>query len=433
MRISDTVVLTEHRITLLCCFLICLIVSDFQTVLAADTKHVLLDTPISDRIKAIEKKQKKLNKEIISVHGSNTGKVLSTNTKYQAAIVKAREHATRFHSQIASKLSLSSKETKQYLTIIESAQKAREIDINHALVYGMDNFLSTLDLIGLKRSKPALLSPRDTSLEIKKLLGDTRFDRYHNIREQLFEEKVVIAADDVTLDCNNHIIINDNWLNNAPGISISGRSNVTLHDCIVHFFDIGIFIEDSTNIHVENTEAMGGVGYRVEDSVNVDLVRNTALQNVNEGFAVRRSSATFFWENSAVRNSGDGFDENNGDNAYYLRNDSFDNGTNGFELDAAPSPTYWQNWVFVNGQHGISLDAVDTALVHDNDIIGSGEDGLRLDDEPVAGVNTGTVNSTVTDNYSTGNGDRAAHQCGSICTGNVYTNNLFEGPTNNLP
>ena len=58
---------------------------------------------------------------------------------------------------------------------------------------------------------------------------------------------------------------------------------------------------------------------------------------------------------------------------------------------------------------------------HDNDIMGNGEDGLRLDDEG----SDGTINSLVRSNTSSSNGGHAAHQCGSICTGNEYINNWF--------
>lgn len=249
--------------------------------------------------------------------------------------------------------------------------------------------------------------------------------------------QVEIAADNVTLDCKNYPILNAGTAVNCRGggtrscgVKIENRSNVTLYNCDVYGFDDGIWISGSTQIHVEGSLAtLNEVGYRIEDSSSVDVVRSTAINNLSEGFSVRRSTDGFFWLNSAVQNEGDGFDENDGSSAYYLRNDSYNNGLNGFEIDFAPTPTYWENWAFANGQNGISLDAISEGLLHDNDAIGSGNDGLRLDDE--GGI--GTTNCVVEDNYSSANGGNAAHQCGNLCTGNVYTNNQFVGPTNNIP
>ena len=141
------------------------------------------------------------------------------------------------------------------------------------------------------------------------------------------------------------------------------------------------------------------------------------------------------WENTSHANGRDGFDENGGAHAYYLRNVAINNAFNGFELDFHEDADFSENEVWTNGQHGISLDAVDGGLIHDNFILGNGEDGLRLDEESPGGgqPEEGTVDFEVSDNYSVANGDDAAHQCATLCTGNVFTNNLFYGPTNNIP
>ncbi len=248
--------------------------------------------------------------------------------------------------------------------------------------------------------------------------------------------QIEIAADNLTLDCQNFPVIDVGTAANCRsgtrscGIKIQNRADVTVYNCEVFGFDDGFWVSASTNVHIEASLAeINEVGFYIEDSERIDVVRNAAVANLGEGFAVRRTNDAFFWNNSAVQNERDGFDENDGSSAYYLRNDSYNNGFNGFELDFGPDPIYWENWVFANGQHGISLDAVAGALVHANETVVSGEDGLRLDDEG----GSGSINGVVEDNYSSGNGRWAAHQCGSICTGNVYTNNWFIGPLNNIP
>ena len=247
---------------------------------------------------------------------------------------------------------------------------------------------------------------------------------------------VEIAADGVTLNCDNYVIIDAGLISNCRngnrscGIRVENRNDVTLLNCDVREFDDGFWISNSNNVEVHSSIAsLNSIGYRIDDSSHVDVVQSTAISNLGEGFAVRNTNGIFFWSSAAVQNGGDGFDENDGSNAYYLRNDSFNNGTNGHELDFGSNPIYWENWVYANGQHGISLDAVDSPHLHANEIVVSGEDGMRLDDE----LGQGTINGLVDDNYSSGNGDRAAHQCGNLCTGNVYNGNWFVGPLNNIP
>ena len=248
--------------------------------------------------------------------------------------------------------------------------------------------------------------------------------------------QVEIAADGVTLNCDNHVIVDAGLITNCRngtrscGIRVENHNDVTLLNCDVRGFDDGFWISNANNIEVNSSIAsINSVGFYIEDSSNIDIVRTTSMSNLGEGFAVRDTNSVFFWESAAVQNQGDGFDENGGSDAYYLRNDSYNNGTNGHELDFGSNPIYWENWVYANGQHGISLDAVDSPHLHANEIVVSGEDGMRLDDE----LGLGTINGLVDYNYSSGNGDRAAHQCGNICTGNVYIGNWFVGPLNNIP
>ena len=254
--------------------------------------------------------------------------------------------------------------------------------------------------------------------------------------------QIEIAADNVTLDCNGHTIRDVGLAatcgvsgNDSCGIKVQNHRNVTLQHCDIAGFDIGIWISGADTVDVEYaTASSNAVGYRVEDSNNVSFVQSMASRNDQEGFVVRDSVNSFFWLNTAVENGRDGFDENAGSGSYYLRNDSVYNGVNGFELDDGATPTYWENWAFGNGQHGISLDAVRNAVLYGTETVANGfdtgdGDGLRLVDEGAQG----TTDCEVTDNYSAGNANNDAHQCGSLCTGNVFTNNWFVGNTNNIP
>lgn len=248
--------------------------------------------------------------------------------------------------------------------------------------------------------------------------------------------RIVIAGDDLTLDCDGHTITaaakggSCGTQNDDCGIIVEGRRDVTLTNCKVIGHGTGMWISTSDNIDVRYSYAAENiVGFQVDDSDSVTFYQNTASTNEDMGFAIRDSSYTFLWLNTSLANGRDGFDENDGVHSYYLRNTAINNVVNGFELDFSEDANLSENNAYTNGQHGISLDAVDGGLIHDNYILGCGEDGLRLEDDS----NVGTVNFEVSDNHSTGNGDEAAQQCPSLCTGNVYINNVFQGPTNNIP
>ena len=339
---------------------------------------------IQARMETIEAKRKP--PEVIRTAAQ--GEELARDANYLAAQRISTERAAIFHKGLAAGLDLNAEETKQFLVILESAHQGRLKSTDFVVKQG-SNFRKEFIKQVERRTLPEEIerdSPVHTNEKLRELLGAERFEVYLRLRDIAFASEVPfpfqgtlvvtedreldseiyghveIAADNVTLDCRNNPIHSSR---DAPwGIIIENRSNVTLYSCLVYNHDIGIYISDSTGIHVEDSyAAINGVGYRIEDSSNIDIVRSAAVSNVGEGFATRRTTHAFFWESRAVQNGGDGFDENDGANAYYLRNHAINNGTNGFELDFGPAATFWQNRVWTNGQHGISLDAINGALV----------------------------------------------------------------------
>lgn len=243
--------------------------------------------------------------------------------------------------------------------------------------------------------------------------------------------RVVITADNVTLDCNGHTITAASSGGSCGtgssdcGIIVDGRSNVTLLNCEVIGHGIGIWINESDSVEVYDSIADGNdTGFRAEDSDYVRFESNTAIDSTTEGFALRTLYSADLLYNVSTSNGTDGFDENDCSGTIYIQNSSTYNSINGFENDNGADITYWDNEASNNGQHGISLDAVDTGYIVLNETVDNGSDGLRLDD--IAGV--GTNYFAVVQNYSEGNGDDAAQQS-SACTGNTFTGNTFIGST----
>lgn len=90
------------------------------------------------------------------------------------------------------------------------------------------------------------------------------------------------GADDLTLNCNGHYIFGNEGLNRGGiGVNISGRSNITVTDCIINATEYGFYIYDSTDANVLN-----------------NVVKDMNVQAVYLGFS---------YNNSFVNNSFKGF------------------------------------------------------------------------------------------------------------------------------
>lgn len=409
-----------------------------------------LPASIAERIAAIEKKAAPAASSRLPAEWER----LVDDPRYVAARRTAFAKEVAARDRLTAAISLSPEERRKFLAILDTARERR--------LGAIDTYLRGGAPDSTEPGKPGADAvrgawPVQTTRELKKLLGERRYREYltlvgnteppqrtgglagqvRYVTEDTeltadTDRPIFIAADNVTLNCNHHVIMNGAV--DGPGIEIRNRKNVTIRNCIVLHFDIGVLTANSTGTTVARSRALGGLGFRIENSTNTDMVSNTGTENAAEGFVIRNSVFTFFYGNAGVENTRDGFDENGGMDAYYLENQASHNGLNGMELDFASNPTYWENQAVGNGQHGLSVDSTNSALLHGNDTPGNGEDGLRLDDEVNnANVNIGTTNSAVRYNASAGNGRWSAHQCGDLCIGNVFIGNDFSGPTNNIP
>jgi parallel beta-helix repeat protein len=82
---------------------------------------------------------------------------------------------------------------------------------------------------------------------------------------------VVINADDVTYDCNGFQIANDGTPL-AMGVLINNTNNVTLQNCQIPSYNYSAYTFLSNDTTIDNVIAGGSaVGYRVENSTNVDI------------------------------------------------------------------------------------------------------------------------------------------------------------------
>jgi parallel beta-helix repeat protein len=104
---------------------------------------------------------------------------------------------------------------------------------------------------------------------------------------------IVIAADNVTLDCAGHSVTGGGT---GTGILLDGRSRVTVKNCQVTAFEDGIRIEATAGRSSRNTLAANTVsnnatnGVLVMDSSGDLLTRNIARDNDYWGYHLVRST-----------------------------------------------------------------------------------------------------------------------------------------------
>src|SRR3954453_22380823 len=86
---------------------------------------------------------------------------------------------------------------------------------------------------------------------------------------------VVVAADNVTLDCAGHTVSGPGNAYGDMGIVLDGRTGVVVKNCRVTGFDNGLIVVGASGPSTNNT-----------------LTHNTAYGNLSSGFALNRATTT---------------------------------------------------------------------------------------------------------------------------------------------
>lgn len=123
--------------------------------------------------------------------------------------------------------------------------------------------------------------------------------------------RILIASDNVTLNCNGHSvtgITTDQIPNTYPGILLNGRRGVTVENCRVTNFYIGIRMVSSTrNLLIQNNVSKNGYGFLLSSSNLNALLLNSASGNLHDGFRLESSNMNAIAGNKASNNLGSGF------------------------------------------------------------------------------------------------------------------------------
>lgn len=209
---------------------------------------------------------------------------------------------------------------------------------------------------------------------------------------------LTIGTDDITLKCNGNTVTGDDT---GIGILLNAVSGVTVKNCHIANFAVGIDLDDSTGNELKNNEVTGstcvGCGaFRLRgESDDNTLFNNTADGNAGRGFLLDFSSGNELKNNRATGN-----------------------GNRGFDLTlSSDGNILWNNEAIDNGSAGFVVAASMGNILKNNRSTGSTSEGFAI--FSVANTFTGnTANDNGTHGFldSTGGG-------GTLGTGNVYVNN----------
>ncbi len=111
---------------------------------------------------------------------------------------------------------------------------------------------------------------------------------------------IFIGANNITLNCADHLLTGDGT---GDGISLFGRTGVTIENCDVKNFALGIFLFGSSgNTLTGNTPSNNVDGIRLTNSNGNTLEGNTADSNTGSGIFLSNSNGNTLEGNTASNN-----------------------------------------------------------------------------------------------------------------------------------
>jgi parallel beta-helix repeat protein len=261
---------------------------------------------------------------------------------------------------------------------------------------------------------------------------------------------IVIAADNVTLDCTGHAVVGPG----ATGITVLSRSHASIRNCRVSGFGSGIVLQQSAFAVVSgNTvDANTGVGITAYSATDSTFTGNVVSRNL-EGFRVvptglpgQPSARNTLTGNTATGNSRYGFELADLQDSNVTRNVASGNTWDGFVASSSNHGVFSSRLVAnrsdTNGNFGFSLPGVSGVAVSQNSatgnaigfwLSGSGSTGNILSGNTAAGnswegfeiANAASSNLLVA-NTSTGNG-ADGYQVLGYSTQNRLLENIASG------
>jgi len=112
---------------------------------------------------------------------------------------------------------------------------------------------------------------------------------------------LIIDSSGITLDCNSAKLVGNS--NRGIGISLEGHENVTIMNCDLQFYNVGIRVKNALRPRIiHNMLADNDVGIVIRNTDRALLVRNSAVYNRLEGIIILDSVTTQVNQNIACSN-----------------------------------------------------------------------------------------------------------------------------------
>lgn len=213
------------------------------------------------------------------------------------------------------------------------------------------------------------------------------------------EGNIVIAADFITLNCDDHTVTGNGT---GTGIELNGTIGVTVEDCIVtNFAD----------------------GFSLVGSLRNIFTGNQVNNNKDEGFDIEQSNGNLFTLNTVTTNASDGFDLDDSHGNIFQENEVTHNRSNGIELDRCNNNIFEVNTVNNNGtsrtRSGFSLDTSSGNFFRNNTADNNSRNGFRLE--------IGSNDNTLLRNRACGNVEGDVFQDGTSSRNLSRDNEFCQG------
>ncbi len=104
---------------------------------------------------------------------------------------------------------------------------------------------------------------------------------------------LIVSKDNIDIDCSS-AVLQGNLFGKATGFLIEDRKNVTLHDCRIVNYDVGIVIRNSSNIVFDKiTLLRNRAGIKLFNSFNVSITNSFDI-SLEKPLLVSNSSGNIF-------------------------------------------------------------------------------------------------------------------------------------------
>jgi len=206
---------------------------------------------------------------------------------------------------------------------------------------------------------------------------------------------ITINANDVTLDCENQSITGQD-VTSTYGVTVSGKQNVTIQNCIVKDYYFGIDLRSgASNNTISNNTLEGNLdGIQISNSNNNEISNNAVNSNGYTGIFLNYSSSNTVTENT-VNNSHQGIYVYYSSDNTLTSNIITSNNIGGIYIYRSINNTFITNESRNNSFNGFWLGQDSTGNNLSGNIATGNSTGFR--------IATASNQNTLSDNVSTGN------------------------------